>query len=133
MQDRADKPLPAWIINGQIIDPQKLERARALRRAMTPAEVTLWRALRHHSLQGLAFRRQQIVYGFIADFYHAQAHVVVEVDGGVHREHAGDDAARDELFTSQGLRVIRVTNADVRFRLPEVLARILAACPPPTP
>jgi very-short-patch-repair endonuclease len=120
------------LVKGQIIDPEKLELARAMRRAMTPAEATLWRQLRQHRLAGHLFRRQQIVLGFIADFYCEQASLVVEVDGGVHIEHREEDAARDELFTSQGLRVLRVTNDEVRYRLPEVLARILAACLPPT-
>jgi very-short-patch-repair endonuclease len=45
------------IIPGQKINPAKLQRARELRREMTPAERILWQALRGNALDGLHFRR----------------------------------------------------------------------------
>ena len=47
----------------------KRERAREMRRAMTPAETCLWAQLRNNGCGGLHFRRQQIIDGFIADFF----------------------------------------------------------------
>lgn len=47
---------------------------------MTPAEKALWEELRANKL-GVHFRRQQVVQGFIVDFYCHQAALVIEVDG----------------------------------------------------
>ncbi|RMF44993.1 MAG: DUF559 domain-containing protein, partial [Anaerolineae bacterium] len=40
------------IITGQKVHPQKQQRARELRRAMTPAERRLWSHLRANRLNG---------------------------------------------------------------------------------
>ena len=73
------------IIPGQRVAKEKLERARELRREMTPAEKILWHELRGNKL-GVHFRRQQIIEGFIVDFYCHQAGLVIELDGSVHEE-----------------------------------------------
>jgi very-short-patch-repair endonuclease len=104
-----------------------VERAREFRRAMTAEESILWEALRQGRLGGVRFRRQQVIDGFIADFYCHQAGLVIEVDGGQHREQAGYDAERDRILALHGLRVLRVSNDEVRARLPSVLRRIAAA------
>src|SRR5438270_8057 len=64
--------------------PEKRERARQLRRTMTPAETALWNHLRAGRLDSVHFRRQQIIDGFIADFYCHAAGLVIEVDGDIH-------------------------------------------------
>ena len=89
---------PKHIITGQHIDPAKLAQAKALRRQMTPAEKLLWSRLRRNQL-GYHFRRQQVIAGFIADFYCDLARLVVEVDGGVHEQQVNYDASRAEVFT----------------------------------
>jgi len=94
---------------------------------MTPAERTLWQAPRGNALGGLHFRRQQIVAGFIVDFYCHAAALVVEVDGGIHRNRRDDDAARDCALRELALRVLRVSDEAVERNLPEVLAAIMAA------
>ncbi len=65
-------------------DPEKQAFARRMRRAITAAEARLWERLRNNQLAGLHFRRQQIIDGFIADFYCRAARLVVECDGAVH-------------------------------------------------
>jgi very-short-patch-repair endonuclease len=47
---------------------------------MTPEEKILWQHLRANRLQGYHFRRQQIIDGFIADFYYHATALVVEID-----------------------------------------------------
>ncbi len=116
------------IITGHRVDPEKLRRARELRREMTPEETTLWHRLRNNRLDGLAFHRQQIIDGFIADFFCAEASLVVEVDGAVHRRQADYDTERDRVLAARGLRILRVSNDDVRHHLPAVLQRIRDAC-----
>lgn len=56
------------IIPGQRATKEKLQRAKELRREMTPAEKILWEELRANKL-GVHFRRQQVIQGFIVDFY----------------------------------------------------------------
>ena len=55
-------------------DAEKQALALQMRRAMTEAEVRLWEQLRGNQLGGLHFRRQQVIDGFIADFYCRPAH-----------------------------------------------------------
>ena len=120
-------PIPN-IVTGQRVDPAKLLRAKELRRQMTPAERRLWNCLRANRLGGLQFRRQQVIDGFIVDFYCHAAGVVVEVDGSVHEDQADYDAERDRILTARGLRIIRFTNEQVNRSLADVLRRIEASC-----
>jgi very-short-patch-repair endonuclease len=69
------------IVRGQRVSYEMHERAKKLRREMTPTEKILWDKLRANRLKGLHFRRQQIVYGYFADFYCHQHAVIVELDG----------------------------------------------------
>ncbi|MBI4287513.1 MAG: endonuclease domain-containing protein [Chloroflexi bacterium] len=111
-------------IFGQSVGPAELVRAKELRRTMTAAECLLWRALRANQLRGYHFRRQQIIDGFIADFYCHSAALVIEVDGPPHLAQADCDAERDAIMTTRGLQVVRVTNEQVLKDMEAVLARI---------
>lgn len=113
------------IYPGQKVTGEKLERAKRMRREMTRAEKLLWTEL-HANKQGVHFRRQQIIAGFIVDFYCHAASLVIEVDGDVHSkpEQQAQDGQRDEALKEMGLKVIRFQNSEVEERLPNVLARI---------
>ena len=122
--------------------PEKRALARRLRENMTPQERRLWAQLRANRLHGWPFRRQQIIDGFIADFYCHAAGLVIEVDGASHHQRADYDAERDRILTARGLRVLRVTNTQIETELEGVLAAILEmigraptykAHPPPSP
>ena len=65
-------------------NPEKLEFAKGMRSRATPAEDKLWQALRAKKLKGWKFRRQQVLLGYIADFYCEEADLCVELDGAVH-------------------------------------------------
>jgi len=116
------------IIPGQKIIPEKLQLARELRREMTPTERVLWQALRGNKLAGLHFRRQQIIAGFIVDFFCHEADLVLEMDGGIHQEQQQGDAERDAVLAKLGLRVMRLPNEEVLNNLPQALEKILIAC-----
>ena len=116
------------IIPGQKIEPAKLQRARELRRDMTPAERILWQALRGDKLDGLHFRRQQIIAGYIVDFYCHAASLIVELDGEVHLQQQEYDKERDRALTGMGLSVLRFPNQDIMRDLPGVLVRISTTC-----
>jgi very-short-patch-repair endonuclease len=127
MRDRPDGEQPPATFHptrGDGSAPVKRARARELRQEMTPAERILWGQLRAYRARGFTFRRQQVIAGFIADFYCHPARLIIEVDGPVHARQAVADAEREAVFAGFGLRVLRVTNEDVRRRLPEVMARV---------
>lgn len=114
------------IVIGQRVNRRKQALAKQYRRSLTVDERLLWQALRGNRLGGLHFRRQQVIDGYIVDFYCHAAALVVEVDGGVHEEQAAEDARRDAALARRGLRVLRLRNEDVRWNLSGVLERILA-------
>ncbi len=118
------------IVIGQKVNPAKAQRARELRQNMTPAEAVLWQALRANRLGGIHFRRQQIIAGFIVDFYCHAASLVIEVDGGIHLQQVETDRERERILVERGLRVLRFQNEQVLNDLAGVLTHILAACQP---
>lgn len=111
------------IIPGQHVTKAKLERAKELRREMTPAEKILWEELRANKL-GVRFRRQQVIQGFIVDFYCHKAGLVVEVDGDVHDLQKEEDERREKILSALGLRVVRFRNEEVRRDLSAVVGII---------
>ena len=106
--------------------PPILERAREMRHTPTPAEATLWHALRNRRLS-YKLRRQHPIDRFIVDFYCAEAKLCVEVDGDSHLEPAQQeyDAARTTYLEKLGYQVIRFTNHDVRRSIYTVLDEIV--------
>ena len=99
-----------------------------MRTAPTRGEAKLWAALRGRRLEGWRFRRQQIIAGYIVDFYCAALWLAVEVDGSVHVGREGQDAQRDEALSALGVRVHRVRDDDVVDRLPSVLDQLALRC-----
>jgi very-short-patch-repair endonuclease len=116
--------LAADVITGQKVDAEKVERAREFRRRMTRSEWLLWQELRAGRLGGAHFRRQQVIDGFIVDFYCHAAALVVEVDGAVHGGQRHYDAERDDFLRQRGLTVLRVTSEQVEHALRDVLTQI---------
>ncbi len=122
------------IITRQKIEPSKVLRAKELRRQMTPAERILGEALRANRLEGVHFRRQQVIDGFIVDFYCHAARLVIEVDGDIHHQQGVYDKDRDKILAARGLRILRFQNRDILQDLEKVLAQIVGACrQPPSP
>ena len=72
---------PRYITRRQEVKPAKIKISRQLRRDMTDSEKKLWQHLRANKLNGLHFRRQQIIDGFIVDFYCDKPQLVIEIDG----------------------------------------------------
>jgi very-short-patch-repair endonuclease len=95
--------------------PSTRNLARRLRRTMSRPEVLIWVRLRERSEDAPVFRRQHPVGPYVADFFCAAARLVVEVDGAIHAEEAQrrHDERRDAYLRGLGLRVIRVTGAEV--------------------
>ena len=111
------------IIPGQQVTKEKLNRSRELRREMTPAERLLWQEVRAKKL-GVRFRRQQVIAGFIVDFYCHKAALVIEVDGDIHDLQQEEDARREKVLREMRLTIIRVRNEDVIKDLSTVVGKI---------
>ena len=101
-------------------------RAWRMRHAPSLGEWQLWQELRRGK-QGVVFRRQVVLQGYIADFYASTAVLVIEVDGGSHSGRVRADARRDRVLAVAGYRVLRVSEREVLTALPQVVARIRAA------
>ncbi|MBQ6798035.1 MAG: endonuclease domain-containing protein, partial [Oscillospiraceae bacterium] len=87
--------------------------AKQLRKEMTKEERHLWYDfLRTHSAR---FSRQKVLGKYIADFYSAEAKLVIELDGSQHYEeiNAEKDAERTAFLEGYGLTVIRIPNNEV--------------------
>ena len=100
------------IVTNQKVTKEKLQRAKELRREMTPAEKIVWEELRAKKL-GVRFRRQQVIQGFIVDFYCHKAALVVEVDGDIHDLQKEEDERREKVLSALGLRIVRFGNDEV--------------------
>ena len=107
---------------------EKLALGCAMRRVPTRGEALLWKAIRRRSIDGWKFRRQAIIAGYIADFYCAELRLAVEVDGGIHLDRRADDEVRDADLRALGVRVWRISDADVQSRLHEVLHDLRDRC-----
>ena len=102
----------AHLIRNQKINSDKLELARQFRKGATQSEDIVWQLLRNRKMFNLKWRRQQIIEGFVADFYCAELNVVLEIDGGVHDNDAAReyDELRSEIFESLGIKTFRIKN-----------------------
>lgn len=108
------------------------QRARAMRRAPTPSEAILWDALRGKRT-GRRWRRQHPFGVFVCDFYCPSARLVVEVDGGVHRDpnrRFADQRRQAAIEQAFGVRFVRLRAELVERDLPRALAIIRAAMAP---
>ena len=92
---------------------QLVPLARALRKNMTKEERRLWYDfLRDYPVR---FSRQKVLGRYIADFYSAEAKLIIELDGSQHYEDENirKDARRTEILEAYGLRIIRVANNEI--------------------
>jgi very-short-patch-repair endonuclease len=112
------------IVIGQRVSRALLQRAKELKNKMTPAEELLWKHLRANKFYGYHFRRQQVIDGFIVDFYCHQLGLVIELDGSIHYNRKEADSIRDNRLAERNLTIIRFRNEDVFGNLSGVLERI---------
>ncbi len=101
--------------------------AKQLRKEMTKEERHLWYDfLRTHPVR---FSRQKILGKYIADFYSAEAKLVIELDGSQHYEDSNveKDAERTAFLAGYGITVIRIPNNEVNRNFRGVCEYIDAA------
>ena len=106
---------------------QLVPLAKQLRKEMTKEERHLWYDfLRTYPVR---FSRQKVLGKYIADFYSAEARLVIELDGSQHYENDNmeKDAERTDYLKGYGLKVIRIPNNEVSRNFRGVCERIDAA------
>ena len=92
---------------------QLVPLAKQLRKEMTKEERHLWYDfLRTYPIR---FSRQKVLGKYIADFYSAEAKLVIELDGSQHYEdhNIAKDAARTAFLEGYNLRVLRIPNNEI--------------------
>ena len=114
-------------------DATQKDQRKSLRSNMTPAEATLWRALKGRGAGGLKFRRQQGIGPYVLDFYCPERRLCVELDGSSHDYRYEYDEQRTQYLAEQGIRVVRFRNEQVFTCLDGVVAEIDRAAQLPTP
>ena len=87
--------------------------AKTLRKNMTKEERYLWYDfLRTYHIK---FSRQKVLGKYIADFYSAQAKLIIEIDGSQHyeEENIQKDCERTKYLEQYGLKILRIPNNQV--------------------
>ena len=104
-----------------------VQRARKLRREMSPAEVKLWCELRLRP-DHLKFRRQHPAGPYSLDFYCAAARLAIEVDGEVHNrgDQPARDAARDAFMAANGVQTLRIPAGWLYADMDAVIRHVVA-------
>ena len=101
--------------------PKAYERARALRKELTPAERKFWYVLRGNKLNGVSFRRQHAIGNYIVDFVSIKKKLIIELDGSQHLEQTEYDEERTKYLESQGYKVIRFWNNQIEREMDGVI------------
>ncbi len=96
--------------NAQLRRQQVLaERAAEMRATPTRSEQALWEMLRAGKL-GAPVRRQVVLGQHVVDFLVPACRLVIEVDGGYHRDRRVADARRERALRRLGYRVLRLSS-----------------------
>lgn len=123
IQQRCVSPLPTSPSRGgeklyntasPILYEQLKEKAESMRQTPTKAESVMWQMLRGKQLDS-KFRRQHIIDEYIVDFVCLEKQLIVEIDGGYHKnsEQQELDIQRTNFLQSKGFCVLRFTNDEV--------------------
>ena len=97
--------------------------AKSMRSAPTDAERRLWNLVRAGRINGLKFKRQVPLDGYVLDFVCFERKLILEADGGQHAESAGDER-RDKHFAASGFTTLRFWNSDILTN-PDGVVRVI--------
>ena len=105
-------------------NPVLKERAGALRKNMTRAEVLLWTKLKGKQIRGYDFDRQRPLDQYIVDFYCKELCLAIEIDGWSHAVKEVRDVTRQKRLENLGVRFLRFTEQEVVAGLQSVADQI---------
>jgi cyclase len=108
-------------------DPLIFDKARELRKRLTPSEQTFWLRLKE-GLPEYKFRRQHPISIYVADYYCHKLKLVIEIDGSIHNspEAKINDEKRQRDLENLGLTVVRFTNDQVKNDVEDVFRIIFS-------
>ena len=91
------------------------ENSKNRRKNPTQAEEVLWELLRGKHLDDFKFRREHIIDDIIVDFVCLKQKLVIEVDGGYHKQPEVKelDKLKKDILNNLGFQVLRFTNEEV--------------------
>ena len=107
-------------------EPVDRQFAKAMRAAPTDAERKLWSLVRAGRIEGLKFKRQVPLDGYVLDFVCFETRMILEADGGQHFQ-SDRDAKHDAHFAKIGFVTLRFWNTDILTNPDGVVAAIRAA------
>ena len=110
----------AMNFNRPTVKPYLAERAKMLRKNMTPEERHLWYDCLKHC--DCTFNRQYVIGNYIVDFFCHKTLLVIEIDGAQHYDEKGRtyDEQRTAYLKSLGLTVIRFTNGQIHNQFDDI-------------
>ncbi len=109
-----------------IVMDELTQKARLLRKNLTPQEQKLWNILKNKQFYGYKFLRQYPIKPYIVDFICREAKIIIEIDGGQHNQvkDIAYDKVRTDYLNKLGYKVIRFWNNDIDMN-PEGVYKVL--------
>ncbi len=99
--------------------------ARQLRKFGTKGEAILWRdVLKARQMKGYQFNRQFPIDNYIVDFIARKLNLIIEIDGNSHIGKSKEDYERQKYLESLGFKFLRFSEAQVIYRIDDVVAEI---------
>ena len=109
----------------KVYNEKLINNSRELRKNMTNEEKHLW----YDFLKDLdiTVHRQKVIFNYIVDFYIPSCKIVIEIDGSQHyeEEKRKNDIERDFKLRSEGIKVLRYTNLQIKRDFKNVCRDIL--------
>ena len=102
------------------------EKRKALRNAMSNAEIILWDRLKGRQIKGMKFRRQFGVGRYAIDFYCPEIKLAIEVDGDTHDspDEIEYDKTRQSEIENYKIVFLRIKNEEIFKSIDEVILKI---------
>ncbi len=99
--------------------------ARKLRSEGTRGEAMLWfYALKARKMYGYQFNRQFPLGNYVVDFICRKLNLIIEIDGNSHFSKSESDRKRQDYLESLGYVLLRFSEAEVVYRLDDVVEKI---------
>jgi very-short-patch-repair endonuclease len=92
---------------------------------MTDAEKLMRSRLRGRRFDGVKFKRQKPIAGYIVDFVALDLKLIVEIDRGQHAQRMEADVVRTVTLEEAGYHVVRFWNHDVLGNIEGVLEALI--------
>lgn len=104
-----------------------IDRVKSLRKAGNLSEVLFWKNFKDKNKLGFDIDRQVIIGNYIVDFFIPELGLVFEIDGSSHDNKVDYDLERDVYMKSLHLKVIRISDLDMKKNMHSVYGLVIEA------